>query len=64
MNGIEKHKEKKGRANINFYNCDNVEFMKTKPDKYYKLAIVDPPSSLWTFDKVCCVPLAWLDVSF
>jgi len=46
MNGIEKHKEKKGRANINFYNCDNVEFMKTKPDKYYKLAIVDPPYGL------------------
>ena len=46
MNGIEKQKEKKGRANINFFNCDNVAFMKTKPDKYYKLAIVDPPYGL------------------
>ena len=23
--------------------CDNMEFMKTVPDKYYELAIVDPP---------------------
>tara|TARA_B100001094_G_C17891974_1_gene652167 strand:+ start:75 stop:731 length:657 start_codon:yes stop_codon:yes gene_type:complete len=30
-------------AEINFYNIDNVEFMKTKPDNYYDLAIVDPP---------------------
>jgi len=22
--------------------CDNIEFMKSKPDKYYDLAIVDP----------------------
>jgi len=28
---------------INFYNCDNMEFMKQLPDKYYDLAIVDPP---------------------
>jgi len=28
---------------INFYNVDCVEFMKTKPDNYYDLAIVDPP---------------------
>ena len=28
---------------INFYNIDCIEFMKTKPDKYYDLAIVDPP---------------------
>lgn len=28
---------------INFYNVDNIEFMKTKPDNYYDLAIVDPP---------------------
>jgi site-specific DNA-methyltransferase (adenine-specific) len=34
---------KTGRANINFYNCDNMEFMKSKPDNYYSLAIVDPP---------------------
>ena len=30
-------------AEINFYNMDNIEFMKTKPDNYYDLAIVDPP---------------------
>lgn len=30
-------------AEINFYNIDCIEFMKTKPDKYYDLAIVDPP---------------------
>ena len=34
---------KTGRANINFYYMDNIEFMKTKPDGHYKLAIVDPP---------------------
>jgi site-specific DNA-methyltransferase (adenine-specific) len=28
---------------INLYNCDNMEFMKNIPDKYYDLAIVDPP---------------------
>ena len=36
-------KEYKGRANINLYNCDNMEFMKGLPDNYYDLAIVDPP---------------------
>jgi DNA modification methylase len=36
-------KEYKGRANINLYNCDNMEFMKDLPDNYYDLAIVDPP---------------------
>jgi site-specific DNA-methyltransferase (adenine-specific) len=30
-------------SEINFYNKDNIEFMKTKPDNYYDLAIVDPP---------------------
>lgn len=30
-------------ANINFYNIDNMEFMKPKPDNAYELAIVDPP---------------------
>ena len=30
------------RDKINFYMCDNIEFMKSKPDKYYDLAIVDP----------------------
>lgn len=28
---------------INLYNCDNMEFMAKVPDKYYDLAIVDPP---------------------
>jgi site-specific DNA-methyltransferase (adenine-specific) len=28
---------------INFYNIDCIEFMKSKPDGYYDLAIVDPP---------------------
>ena len=31
------------RDNINFYNGDNMEFMKNVPDKFYELAIVDPP---------------------
>jgi len=30
-------------SEINFYNVDNIEFMKTKPDNYYDLAVVDPP---------------------
>ena len=30
-------------SEINFYNIDNIEFMKTKPDNFYDLAIVDPP---------------------
>lgn len=30
-------------SEINFYNVDNIEFMRTKPDDYYDLAIVDPP---------------------
>lgn len=30
-------------SEINFFNTDCVEFMKTKPDNYYDLAIVDPP---------------------
>jgi len=33
-------------AEINFYNIDCIEFMKTKPDNYYDLAIVDPPYGL------------------
>lgn len=39
MNEIKKEK----RGGINFFNCDNIDFMKTKPDNYYDLAIVDPP---------------------
>ena len=30
-------------SKINFYNIDNIEFMRTKPDNYYDLAVVDPP---------------------
>jgi len=37
--------KKEKRGGICFYNCDNIEFMKTKPDNYYDLAIVDPPYS-------------------
>lgn len=25
------------------YNCDCMEYMKTLPDKYFDLAVVDPP---------------------
>jgi len=35
--------KKEKRGGIIFFNCDNIEFMKTKPDNYYDLAIVDPP---------------------
>ena len=28
---------------VNFFNVDCIEFMKSKPDKFYDLAIVDPP---------------------
>ena len=28
---------------VNFFNIDCVEFMKSKPDKFWDLAIVDPP---------------------
>ena len=35
--------KKEKRGGICFYNCDNIEFMKTKPDNCYDLAIVDPP---------------------
>ena len=30
-------------GDIKLYNCDCMELMKTTPDKYYDLAIVDPP---------------------
>lgn len=36
-------RHKTGRANISFYNIKNIDFMKTKPDNFYDLAIVDPP---------------------
>jgi len=35
--------KKEKRGGINFFNCDNIVFMKTKTDNYYDLAIVDPP---------------------
>ena len=31
------------RGDINFHLIDCIEFMKSKPDNYYDLAIVDPP---------------------
>lgn len=43
--------KKEKRGGICFYNCDNIEFMKTKPDNYYDLAIVDPPYGLERFKK-------------
>lgn len=43
MNGSKK--EKKGEG-INFFNVDNIEFMKATPDNFYDLAIVDPPYGL------------------
>jgi site-specific DNA-methyltransferase (adenine-specific) len=30
-------------GNITLYNCDCMEYMKTIPDKYYELAIIDAP---------------------
>ena len=43
--------KKEKRGGINFFNCDNIAFMKTKPDNYYDLAIVDPPYGI--DDKKC-----------
>jgi len=31
---------------ISFFNTDCIEFMKSKPDNYYDLAICDPPYGL------------------
>jgi len=39
------------RGGINFFNCDNMDFMKSKPDNYYDLAIVDPPYQIERFSK-------------
>jgi len=39
-------------AEINFYNIDCIEFMKTKPDNYYDLAIVDPPYGIGATKKM------------
>ncbi len=30
-------------SKIELHNCDCVEYMKTLPDNYFKLAICDPP---------------------
>lgn len=39
---------------INFHNVDCIEFMKGKPDKFYDLAIVDPPYGInWTKTITC-----------
>ena len=36
---------------IEFLNMDNMEFMKSIPDNYYELAIVDPPYGIERFKK-------------
>ena len=36
---------------INFHNVDCIEFMKSKPDKFYDLAIVDPPYGIGAGNK-------------
>ena len=36
---------------INFFNVDCIEFMKSKPDKCYDLAIVDPPYGIGESNK-------------
>lgn len=33
-------------GNITMHNMDNMEFMRTVPDKYFDLAIVDPPYNI------------------
>lgn len=38
--------KKEKRGDINFFNVDNIEFMKSTPDKFYDLSIVDPPYGL------------------
>ena len=35
-----------GKANINIYHGDCMEFMKDKPAKYWNLSITDPPYGL------------------
>lgn len=39
-------------SQINFYNVGCMDFMRDKPDKFYKLAIVDPPYGIGEFTKV------------
>lgn len=34
-----------------FYNCDNMEYMATVPDKFFELAAVDPPYGIERFLK-------------
>ena len=36
---------------INFYNIDCMDFMRDKPDKFYDLAIVDPPYGIGDFNQ-------------
>ena len=37
---------------VNFFNIDCMEFMKSKPDKYFDLAIVDPPYGIGIAEKL------------
>ena len=39
------------KATIRFFNCDNREFMQDIPDKFYDLAIIDPPYGIKADDK-------------
>ena len=41
-----------GRANINIYNGDCMEFMKDKEPKSYDLAICDPPYGIGFDNKI------------
>jgi len=38
-------------GNITLHNMDNMEFMRTVPDKYFDLAIVDPPYNIGSQQK-------------
>lgn len=38
-------------GNITLYNCDCMELLKNMPDKYYDLAIVDPPYGIQRFKR-------------
>lgn len=42
--------------NFTFYNADNMEIMKQYPDKYFDLAIVDPPYGIERFKNVTTTP--------
>ena len=43
-------------GSLSFYNADNMEIMKRYPDKYFDLAIVDPPYGIERFKNVTTTP--------